>query len=67
LNPPIVILAGTTGDLGEWMAVRLRERGETVRAAVRGASKPAKLAGLSTSGIDVVEVDFDSPADLALL
>jgi nucleoside-diphosphate-sugar epimerase len=60
-----VVLAGGTGDLGGRIAAEFGARGAAVRALVRGSSGGGGVARLRSLGVEIVEVEFDRPADLA--
>ncbi|HEY0108044.1 MAG TPA: NmrA family NAD(P)-binding protein [Fibrella sp.] len=60
-----MILVGATGDLGGRIARYLRKRGATVKALVRQGSSGNKITSLRAQGVSIVEVDFNSTADLA--
>lgn len=57
----MILLCGGTGDLGGRVAVRLFERGASVRALVRPASD---ASGLESLGIPVVRGDLIDPPSL---
>lgn len=61
MPPPLIALAGATGDLGCRIGQQLLARQASVRALVRpgSATKPA-VARLREAGAEIVEVDFDS-------
>ena len=61
----LIVLAGSTGELGLLIAHHLRRRGATVRALVRPSSEAsAEADSLRLQGIEVVAVDYDNPAAL---
>ena len=62
---PLIIVAGSTGDLGGRLIKSLRQRGATVRALVRPGTDAAKQAALTELGAEVVAADFHDPAALA--
>ncbi len=59
-----IVLAGSTGDLGERIAGFLIERGASVRALARPGAARQKVSQLRSLGVEVVEVDFGDPAAL---
>ncbi|WP_081768579.1 NmrA family NAD(P)-binding protein [Hymenobacter swuensis] len=60
-----IVLAGATGGLGLLIAHHLRRRGATVRALVRPeSSRKAEAESLRLQGVEVVETNFNSVADL---
>lgn len=56
-----IILTGATGNTGQVIAERLRERGVPFAALARSEKNRNKLA---SSGISPIEGDFDEPASL---
>jgi len=64
-TPATIVLAGSTGALGLLIAYHLRQHGATVRALVRlESSHSAEAESLRLQGLEVVEVDYHSVADL---
>lgn len=64
-EPALIVLAGATGGLGLLIAHHLRQRGAAVRALVRPASSAkAEAESLRLQGVEVIEVDYNSVADL---
>jgi nucleoside-diphosphate-sugar epimerase len=62
---PLVVLAGATGALGLLIAHHLRQRGAAVRALVRpSALHKAEAESLRLQGAEVMDVDYNSVADL---
>ncbi|WP_246010605.1 NmrA family NAD(P)-binding protein [Hymenobacter perfusus] len=60
-----IVLAGATGGLGLLIAHHLRRRGATVRALVRpGSGRKAETESLRMQGVEVMETNFNSAADL---
>jgi uncharacterized protein YbjT (DUF2867 family) len=59
-----IALAGATGHLGGLVAKALRDRGATVRAIVRPAASPGKVAALRALGVQVVTADYADAAQL---
>ncbi|MBD2769921.1 NmrA family NAD(P)-binding protein [Hymenobacter sp. BT664] len=57
-------MAGATGDLGFRIAQALLKRGAVVRALVRPGSTKPEIAALREQGATIVEVDFNSVAQL---
>ncbi len=60
-----ILVAGATGELGGRLVGALRQRGTSVRALVRPATDPAKIAALAQLGAEVQRVDFADAAALA--
>ena len=58
------LIVGATGMLGGEICRLLRDRGEPVRALVRGTSDPEKLSHLQSLGADCVEGDLKDAATL---
>ncbi len=56
----LIVLAGATGDLGGRIARILLQKGATVQALVRPASKRDEIDALRKAGATIVEVDFNS-------
>ncbi|WP_223847406.1 NmrA family NAD(P)-binding protein [Hymenobacter montanus] len=63
-EPTTIGLAGATGDLGFRIAQALLKRGAVVRALVRPGSTKPEIAALREQGATIVEVDFNSVAQL---
>ncbi|SFP74541.1 NmrA family NAD(P)-binding protein [Hymenobacter arizonensis] len=61
---PIIVLAGSTGDLGRLIAKYLLARGAVVRALVRKGNTKPEVQALRELGASVVEVDFNSVIEL---
>lgn len=60
-----IVLAGASGALGLLIAHYLRQRGAEVRALVRPeSSHKAEAESLRLQGVEIVEVDFSSVAEL---
>jgi uncharacterized protein YbjT (DUF2867 family) len=62
--PPLIILAGATGELGHRIARQLHQRGARVRALVRVGSTSPVLSSLRQLGAEIVEVDFNNITSL---
>ena len=60
----MVLVAGATGVLGSEIVRRLTERGEKVRAMVRGTSAPEKVERLEKAGVQIVRADLKDPRTL---
>ena len=61
----LIVLAGSTGELGLLIAHHLRRRGAAVRALIRpGSAASAEAESLRLQGVEVVAVDYDDPAAL---
>ncbi|WP_233636102.1 aromatic alcohol reductase [Hymenobacter setariae] len=63
-DPTLIVLAGTTGDLGHRIALALLDRGAQVRALVRPGNTKPEVASLREQGTEIVEVNFNDPAAL---
>lgn len=59
------LVVGATGFVGGQIARGLRERGESVRALVRGGASHPKSGELFAAGVDVVDGDVTRPDSLA--
>jgi nucleoside-diphosphate-sugar epimerase len=64
MTPPIILVAGATGDLGGRIVQALRAQGAHVRATVRPTSDPTKTEALVRNGVEVTTV---APHDQAAL
>jgi uncharacterized protein YbjT (DUF2867 family) len=60
----IVVLAGSTGDLGQRISQALVDRGTIVRALVRHGSDQAKVAQAEGFGAEAMMVDFGNKDEL---
>jgi uncharacterized protein YbjT (DUF2867 family) len=60
----MVLVVGATGFLGSEICRQLRAKDRAVRALVRQASEPARLAELRDLGIEQVEGDLKEPSSL---
>lgn len=60
-----ILLAGATGNLGNRIAKALIERGAAVRAIVRTATDPEKIAVLEEMGITVATIDLTNVDEIA--
>lgn len=58
-----ILITGATGKVGSRLAKRLAERGDTVRALVRG---PARASALEQAGVELVRGNLTDVASLAL-
>lgn len=58
------LVVGATGFVGGHVARNLRERGESVRALVRGGPSHPKTAELRATGVDVIDGDLTRPESL---
>lgn len=65
MTPPLVVLAGATGNLGGRIAASLRRRGARVRALVRADSDPAAVRAIRAEGVEVATVRYDDLGALA--
>src|SRR5687767_4248709 len=64
-SPNVIILAGPTGNLGGRICASLLQRGATVRALVRRGSPSAKADRLRAQQVEIVDVDYANPTELA--
>jgi uncharacterized protein YbjT (DUF2867 family) len=60
----MILVAGATGLVGGEICRRLLERGEAVRALVRGTSDPARVAALREAGAETALGDLRDPGSL---
>ena len=60
----MILVAGSTGNLGSEIVRQLREQNKPVRALVRKTSNPEKVAHLKTLGATTVEGDLTDRASL---
>jgi nucleoside-diphosphate-sugar epimerase len=60
----LIVLAGSTGNLGGRIARALLDRGAETRAIVRRGSAPDRVDALRRRGASIVEVDFGNAAEL---
>ena len=60
----MILVAGSTGNLGTEIVRLLRERGESVRGLVRSTSAPEKVAHLGELGAETVKGDLKDRASL---
>jgi uncharacterized protein YbjT (DUF2867 family) len=60
----MILVAGATGLVGGDICRRLLERGEAVRALVRGTSDPARVAALREGGAETALGDLRDPGSL---
>jgi uncharacterized protein YbjT (DUF2867 family) len=61
----MILVAGSTGNLGGEVCRLLVEQGHSVRGLVRASSDPARIATLRDAGVDVVVGDLRQPSSLA--
>ena len=61
----LVLVAGATGNLGQKICRELVKQNANVRAIVRDASKPEKIAALEDLGVEVLKVDMLNEQELA--
>lgn len=59
-----VLIAGSTGDLGERIAKALVHEGAQVRALIRRGTSLSKTVPLEQLGIEIVEVDYTNAAEM---
>ena len=64
MHQPLIVLAGATGNLGGRIASALRKRDASVRAIVRPGTGPERLTRLREQGVEIVEADLHSRADV---
>ena len=62
MRPMDILITGATGKVGSRLAMRLKQRGHSVRALVRG---PARAEALTAAGITLAHGDLLVPATLA--
>jgi len=60
----MILVAGSTGNLGSEIVRQLRERGESVRGLVRATSAPEKVEGLRKIGAETTVGDLKDRASL---
>ncbi len=60
----LIVLAGSTGDLGSRIATALGRKGVSFRALVRRGSSTAMRAHLEGTGATLLDVNYDEPAEL---
>jgi uncharacterized protein YbjT (DUF2867 family) len=60
----MILVAGATGYLGTEICRLLRERGDDVRALVRGTSSPEKVERLRSFGVELAIGDLKDPPSL---
>lgn len=60
----MILVAGSTGNLGSEIARQLRERGEEVRGLVRATSAPEKVERLRKMGVETAAGDLKDRASL---
>ena len=65
MTPPLVVLAGATGNLGARIATHLVARGAAVRALVRRDSRAAAVKALRKARVEIATVDYQSLTELA--
>jgi nucleoside-diphosphate-sugar epimerase len=65
MTPPIIVLAGASGNLGERIARALLARQAQVRALVRRGTAQDKVERLRKLGVELAEVDFHDASALA--
>ncbi len=59
-----IVLAGATGDLGGRIARALRQRRASVRALVRPGTSASRLESLRQQGVEIVEADLHTRAEV---
>ncbi|MFD1470441.1 NmrA family NAD(P)-binding protein [Hymenobacter caeli] len=64
MNPPLIVVAGATGDLGGRITKALQQRGAAVRTLVRPQTDQPKVEALAHLGVDVRRVEFADSAAL---
>ncbi len=60
----IILVAGATGNLGKRICSELIDRNAEVRAIVRTATDPEKIAALAKMGVKVIEADLTNIAEI---
>jgi uncharacterized protein YbjT (DUF2867 family) len=58
------LVVGSTGLVGQQIALDLRQRGRAVRAMVRGGTRHEKAASLISAGIEIADADLTKPKTL---
>lgn len=61
----MILVVGSTGNLGSEICRRLAAKGLAVRGLVRSTSDPEKVAALKAMGVETVLGDLRDPASLA--
>ena len=61
----IIVVAGSTGNLGNRICRELIKRGVEVRAIVRASADPKKIETLKEVGVTVFELDLNRVDDIA--
>jgi uncharacterized protein YbjT (DUF2867 family) len=61
----MILVAGSTGNLGGEVCRLLVEQSQSVRGLVRASSDPARVAALRAAGVDMVVGDLRQPSSLA--
>ena len=64
-NSNTIIVAGATGHLGQKICANLTNLGATVKGLVRKESDRGALTSLHKHGVQIIEIDFDQPSQLA--
>ena len=60
----MILVAGSTGQLGSEIVKRLRDRGQKVRALVRASSDPQRVAALEKAGAELARGDLKDAESL---
>jgi nucleoside-diphosphate-sugar epimerase len=64
MDDSVIVLAGSTGNLGGRIARAIIEQGGKMRAVVRHNSNPEKVETLRKLGAEITEVDFNNSPEL---
>ncbi len=64
MDQQLIVLVGATGNLGGRIARELRRRGAVVRAIVRPGTFAVRTKHLLQEGVEIVEADLNSKADV---
>jgi uncharacterized protein YbjT (DUF2867 family) len=59
-----ILVTGATGTVGKEVVKQLSAKGQTIRAAARSANDDKTFGNLN--GVQVVQLDYETPASLAL-
>lgn len=64
MNKSLIVIAGANGNLGARIAWNLSEHWVPVRALIRSGSPMSNVENLKSDGVELCEVDFNSPDSL---
>ncbi len=65
MNPPVIVVAGASGNLGGRIARALRERAAGVHGLVRKGTAPDRVERLRDLGVVVSSIDLTSGSEVA--